>query len=376
MISKLKKALLISVMALGSISLTSCSSFMQAEYNSIASITTDTDENGNTIVTITFTDETMAPVVFIVPKGDKGDAGNNGVGIENITYETGEDGKTTVTISFTSDEVEDMVFDIPAPVNVTDITSVHNDELNQTDVTITLSNGEEFTYSIPDPTDGKDGLGIANVEYDDSGDSGYYTITITYTDPEVSPTEIRLPLPGKDGRGIESIVSSSDDDYWYITFNYDDGNSDTIQFDAPQSGTYWYSGSGIPDPFLNPDLENARTGDFYIDLEGLSIYRYQGIRWIFVGNIGTGVDRETCQVTFDATTNGGTISSYTSIFEVEYGKTMNATDMPIASKAGERFIGWYTSKDGPNNPNAGHFTSLTPVFSDMTVYACFEVISE
>ena len=47
--------------------------------------------------------------------------------------------------------------------------------------------------------------------------------------------------------------------------------------------------------------------------------------------------------------------------------------MPIAEKDGSIFIGWYTSKDGPNDPLGAKITSITPITKDITAYACYEV---
>ncbi|MDY6003124.1 MAG: hypothetical protein SPJ49_02210, partial [Bacilli bacterium] len=81
-ISKISLALL---MFSPLVTLTSCSNgFFSSEeeqqINSIKEIKTEVDENGDTVVTIYYTDETIEPVSFVVPKGEEGQTGQQGVG--------------------------------------------------------------------------------------------------------------------------------------------------------------------------------------------------------------------------------------------------------------------------------------------------------
>ena len=63
----------------------------------IADITTALDDDGNTVVTITF-NEDKDPVVFTI---DKGTSGANGNGIANISAATDENGNIVLTITYT-----------------------------------------------------------------------------------------------------------------------------------------------------------------------------------------------------------------------------------------------------------------------------------
>ena len=48
-------------------------------------------------------------------------------------------------------------------------------------------------------------------------------------------------------------------------------------------------------------------------------------------------------------------------------------EIPTPEREGFTFDGWYTklNEDGTVNVNAGRFTDLTPILSDMTLYAHF-----
>ena len=45
---------------------------------------------------------------------------------------------------------------------------------------------------------------------------------------------------------------------------------------------------------------------------------------------------------------------------------MPLANIPTPTYEGHSFMGWYTDS---NNVNAGQFTDLTPVFSDLKLYA-------
>ena len=353
--------------------LTSCGSFFEDGGMQIADIVTKTDEEGNTTITISFTDDYYDPVEFTIPApedGQEGPQGPVGNGIEKIEkVKDPETGKTYLVITFTDETMEPARIELADAVGIEEILTSFDNETGTTTITITLTDGTTKEFVLQN---GKDGVGIADIE-STTDEDGNTTITISYTDENKDPTVITIPyIKGNDGKGIESIVSYTDpvENKYYIYITYTDGEEETLTFDAPNRGTLWYSGDGEPNPRVNPELYNALSGDFYFDLTNLAIYRYDGLNWTFIGSVGS--TTEYVSVTFNAAKNGGAVIGSTLTATVEKGSTMEAEDIPLAYKEGERFIGWYTSSQGPSNPNAGHFTSLTPVFSDMTVYACFE----
>lgn len=367
----LRKIQLFLLSLLSFFALSSCSSFFSDEGMVIESITTKTDEEGDTTITIAFTDDFYDPVTFTIPApedGKEGPQGPIGNGIEKIEKVT-KDGKDYLRVTFTDKSLEPALIELPKTVSIQDITTSYDAKNETNTVTITLTDGTKESFVLQN---GKDGLGIQDIQ-STTDEEGNTTITISYTDESKEDTVIQIPyIQGKDGKGIDQIVSYTDpiENKYYIYITYTDGQEETLQFDAPNRGTLWYAGDGEPNPRVNPELYQAIQGDFYFDLTNLTIYRYNGRSWDSVGSLGA--KEENVTVTFDASTNGGAIVGATLSYTLEKGNVIPAVDMPLAYKEGATFIGWYTSANGPNNPNAGHFTSLTPVFSSMTVYACFE----
>ena len=82
-------------------------------------------------------------------------------------------------------------------------------------------------------------------------------------------------------------------------------------------------------------------------------------------------------VTFDANGgnfNAGTVSSIQSVIKGDtFYNSQNSNSFPSVYFEKEdgtqkTFLGWYTSQD-QNDVNASHFTDLTPVMCDITLYA-------
>ena len=365
----MKKLLGLSLLTLaGTMSLASCGSIFKGnEGMMISNITHTLDKDGNTVITINFTDEDLEPVTFTIPKGEQGETGMSGVGIEDVTWAPLEDGTgLEVTFSFTDEEMPDKVIEIPYATGIENIEAVTDPETGATKVTITTTDGQKTEFTL------NPAVGISDVQTSVDEESNAVIITITYTGGK-EPTTITIPYKngedGKDGKGISFITGTVVGDQYYIDIYYDDeeGTSDTIVFDAPKSGTIWYTGNQNPS---NMQI-NANDGDFYFDIQNLRIYRYQGGTWVLIAQLEN--DETTYVVTFDP--NGGSFTTATStVREVKKGSYIN--DLPEVYKEGHSFIGWWTSPNGPSSPNSGHFTDITPVFGNLTLYACFEEITQ
>ena len=372
MSSFLRKARLLLLSFVLLFSLSSCSSFFQADGMMIEDITTKQDtETGDTTVTITFTDDYYDPVVFTIPApedGKEGPQGPIGNGIKSIDRIT-EDGKAYLLITFTDPDMEPARIELQDAVSVVSILSSYDTETGVTTITITLSDGTEETFTIQD---GKDGAGIKDIvsEQDEEGNT---TITISYTDGR-EDTVIQIPYKkgndGEDGRGIASITTQTANGIYYLYITYTNGDEDVLQFDMPES-TRWFRGNGAPG--VDITLE-AKSGDFYFDLTNCTIYLFNGFLWNEIANLRN--DTIQCTVEFDATTNGGILDGdYLSKVLCYKGESLAISQIPTASKEGCTFLGWYTSVLGPKDPRSGKFTDLTPVTKEYTVlYACFEEI--
>lgn len=365
--NKLKSILL---GCLAALPLASCGLMGTQESLYIESVTAVPQEDGSILVTITFTDEDMKPVTFNVPKGDTGEQGPQGVGIASVESAPSEDGKDLViTVTYTDSTLEPSVWEIPNANSIENFSSSYDAETGNTTVTITTSDGEDHTFIVPK---GKDGVGIASVTQTEE-ESGDIVITITYTDVTIPPTEIRLPYKnGKDGRGIESIVAGVDPfkGAYMMTITYTDGETENLEFPMPERGTRWFSGNGGPG--YNSEAE---VGDYFFDLTNFVIYRYESLGWTVVVDLKGGTSQQKCIVTFDVATNGGTML-WEGVPYMEVAPNTCLPNIPLASKEGCRFIGWYTSPYGPElDPTCGKLTKLTIITTSMTVYACFEELA-
>ena len=323
----LKKILMLFILSISLFYITSCSAFMgsdeglmiediKAEYN---------EEDGSTKITITFTDEDEAEVTFTIPKGEQGENGLAGVGIESIV----ETENNTLLITFTDETTKEIPLDLE---DITDIYSTYKPNENTTTVTIE-TNKNKYEFNVNDP------LGISNITNSIDGTTG--------------------------NLGIESIVTEDSENEYILHITYTDGTTEQFNFNKPNS-TSWYSGVGAP-----MFIMNATDGDFYFDTANFKFYQYNAMQlsWVLIADLGIAGDK--CVVTFNAVKNGGEIISGNPSIECSRGDYISLGSIPIAYKAGYEFIGWYTDPNASSNVNAEKFTDLTPVMSNLELFACF-----
>lgn len=336
--------------------LSSCSSFMGDDGMLIEEVTTKLNEDGSTTITISFTDDNE-DVVFTIPQGETGLAG---VGIKDITEEKTEEGKSSLLITLT----DDSTYEIPlvSVEDIIDIASTHTEGSNETIITVTTTKGEYY-FPINDP------VSIIDISYSQDTGTGDIILTITMSDDDSYDIIIPKGERGTDGRGIASITQDEDDTSYSLIVTYTDGSSETFPFAKPQT-TKWYSGNGDPSTSL-PYGTSLNDGDFYFDKANFIFYQYDmfNFKWEVIADLG--LPGTTCTVTFDARANGGQITNGSNSIKCQRGSYIALADIPTASKEGYTFVGWYTAKTGDGNVNATKFTDLTPVFSDLTLYACF-----
>ncbi len=336
----------------------------------IKEIVTSALENGDTEITIVFMDEEREPVVFVIPHGEDGIQGENGNGIQSITQTLSSDGKTLIlTITFT-DGSDPKIIEVPVingkdGVSIKSVTSSTNAN-GETLITISFEGGlDDVSFVIPKGEKGDAGNGIANVEIT-YNDDGSQTITITYTDDAFEATTITIPK-GDTGTGISYIENRETEDQYILIFHYTDGSEQELSFSKPTTPSTWLSGMSAPTSSM------GRDGDFYLNKSDMTIYQKINGSWMLIAQLSQAQEKHI--VTFDA--NGGEFSSdtYSTVFEVTHGETFYSNSskyiFPTVTREGYKFIGWYTSVN-QNNQTAGKFTDLTPVYSDMTLYAWWE----
>ena len=234
------------------------------------------------------------------------------------------------------------------------IVKTDNDGLIDT-YTITYTDGTTSTFTV---TNGSDGLQGIQGEKGEDGHTPVITIGENgnwYIDGV--DTNIRAEgIQGETGNGIVSIEKASSNglvDTYTITFT--DGTTTTFTVTNGEDGVDGIQGEKGEDGHT-PVITIGENGNWYIDGVDTNI-RAEAITPPHYG--------ETFSVYFN--TNGGNLpSDYDSYQIVNWGDTL---DLPIPSKFGYDFIGWYTG-EGPNDKK---FTSYDAVFRDLDLYAKYEV---
>lgn len=170
------------------------------------------------------------------------------------------------------------------------------------------------------------------------GDGSTYTFTVTNGENGVDG------IQGEKGEdGHTPVITIGENGNWYI---------DGVDTTKPAQGIQGEPGKDGHTPVITI----GENGNWYIDGVDTNI-RAEAITPPHYG--------ETFGVYFN--TNGGNLPiDYDSYQTVNWGDTL---DLPIPSKFGYDFIGWYTG-EGPNDKK---FTSYDAVFRDLDLYAKYEV---
>lgn len=361
--NKLKKGLLLWGLIPSLLMAPGCSFFNTDQGVMIEDVIADVGDDGTTTVTITFIDDAMQPIVFKIPKGEKGDSGQTGNGISKIETTANADGTTTLTFSFTDEDVDPVSVEIPHGVGISDITQEPLTDGDGINIVVSTSDGKEYRFPV---YNGEDGVGIKGVTQT-TDEEGNISIVISYTDPSWPDTTISIPYKnGEDGRGIESITSSTIDQTVTLHINYTDGTSDDVDFALPHT-TSWLYGPRTPN---STDVRRAMEGDFFFDTANFVIYQFNGVAFtrLFDFKEDSTSDIQTT-VIFDPCGGEYVYPSvnFTGSITTVKGSYIPLESIPVASLEGYEFTGWYTTKG--ENVNGGQLTDLTPIMSDLTVYA-------
>ena len=375
---KIFKGMLLSLLLISSsASLSGCFGFGD-EAMEISSITTVTLENGDIQVIITYVDEDTKPTTFVVPKGDSGEDGKDGNGIKEITYTQSEDKQTTlVNIAFTQDNVDPVEVKVPNGVSVTGIDQTFDEETQLTTLIVNFSDGTKSDpILIPKGEkgdkgeDGKDGIGIIDIKQKTNEDKSV-SLTFTLSNDEVIKVEVPAPQKGdngKDGREISAIVSRFDKelDKYVYTVTYNDES--TTEFEVERQNK-WFTEDYKP-------TNEGINGDLWYDVNAQIIYIKESNSWKEAINFEI-LQQESYTVRFELNDSKkepgempNTILKYEEFDELEKG-TCFASEritVPVPTREGYEFIGWYATKD-KLNPTHGAFTDMTPIMSDLTLYA-------
>ena len=374
-----KKLLVGTMLAFAPITtLTGCSEFFGDEGYIITNVTTThNEEEGYTLVTITFSDEEVAPVTF---KIDDGETGN---GIDDITAQPTQNGESILLTIIYSDKSKDPVT-INVPVlqgNGIDVIETDVDENGDTVLVIKYTDG---TSSQPITIkNGKDGNGIDYIDISYDADLNVI-VTIYFTDPTKEPVTFTVTRAASI-LNIAFDEEKSTKDVYVFTIYYSDGTTTSFTMPAPQDGkdgvdgddgkngkdgkdgTVWHCSAVLP------TSSDGKIGDYWIYLVTGDVYKKtDNTTWtrmfaFALNNSGSsGGNVETyADIIFSA--EGATFTDEKQFRSVLVGKSLPLNSFPAdPTMSGYTFIGWYTH---PTNVNAGQFTDLTVVSQNMTVYA-------
>lgn len=349
--------------------LSSCSGFISGNEDMvIESITTKNDDDGNVLVTITFTSIDYSPVTFSIPKGDKGDKGDTGISIKEVKTEK-IDNQTKVTISFDNDSTP-VSFLLNDGVSFSKIVTEVQEDGSYKAYVLFSDGSKEEVFTIPS---GVDGNGITSLE-NEKDDDGNIKLTFHFTKSDDVVVTIPKALDGKEGKGIKSIVSSENDNNYILSITYSDDTKEDFTFTKPTVNT-WYSGPQAPSNDLGID------GDFYFNSKLSSVLKKVNGKWISITSLDTEATRYL--VTFDLNTTDSTArineekvvyddGLYCNVKINSYFKESTGFDIPTATRDGYKFLGWYSTKD--DSPSTAKFDDFTLVVSAITLYAHWEKI--
>ncbi|MDY2914270.1 MAG: InlB B-repeat-containing protein [Candidatus Enteromonas sp.] len=329
---------------------------------------------GATIITITFTDEEKAPLVFTIPQGV---AGRDGVSISEVTSTVSEDGKS-VTLHIVFSDTNYPPVDIQIPIiEGKGISDIQVGENEQGDVTMDIHYTDgTSTGPIPIPSgkDGKDGNGIDHIEATAPDHDGVITVTVYFTNGTSESFEIQN---GKDGSSISSLSvnkeKSTGKDY-VIEVKLTDGSIVTLRLEKPQA-TIWFAGLGEP---KESNTKGAKAGDFYLDKLSGNVYQYNGTTWEFVfcmKSSGSASEAVHHMVTFDAGDGYALVEEKQVKYwymEVKEGQTVDLSSIEIPTLEGYVFDGWFTD---PTNVNSGQFTDMTIVTKKLNLKAKYHPVA-
>lgn len=403
--------------------LAGCGSFFGSEEAvGIASVITEDLEDGSIKLIINYTDEELEPLEVILPRGEEGAKGN---GIKEIKTESGDE-VTKVIVTYTDTSMPALEFDVPHGSEIEAILVVDKDDFEiKTD-----ENGNEYRvdaegknieeegkffegtkylkviytetespesevkksskFELPKGEKGDEGNGIeyvkagklledGSIEEDLLNEDGSITLKIKYTQSD-EPQIINIPP----NRGISSIEQVDTIDLYglkiyYTTFD-ESGLQESVEY-TWNKPTLWLSGDTPPS-----DIKHGKPGDYYYDTSANKIYFKKTAEgnpfgyWDDIVDFGT--NDKPCNIEFNA--NGGVFkeiigsdikeSSIKTISlqkgEYFYGNE-NGKKIPIPTRDGYTFIGWYTSPE-LLDPTIGKFTDLTIVNGDIALYAIWQ----
>lgn len=359
--------------------LSACGSFFGTDDLFIEDISYQELDDGSIEVTISYLDNVQEDLVFVIPKGD------TGTSVEKFEPVYDEDDPSLVIgANVYLDDGSDPTF-VPIPKGsdgkdgkeIIEVTTAFDETLGF-DVFVFVFNDESTFVSTIQVPQGDPGVGITEIKYlDENGNSlldenGNLLVTILLSDE----TSYQIAIPkGDTGAGIRNIVTADVyEDATYkkrITIFYTDDREETV-IDMPIANQ-WYCSGGTPGSTL------GRINDYYFDSDTSTIYLKTGEKdWTPLATI----DNQELEYNINfclnspadavATLNGSAEDVVYRGFKrgTYFWQNEGYTSIPVPSCDGYTFMGWFLEKQP--TVNCAQFTDLTPIFSELTLYAKWE----
>ena len=358
------------------------------------------DAEGNTLLYLVLSDEegtVLNPVT--IKMGPKGDPGVGVTDVSEPTYVYDDDGNVIATKFhfILSDEGATADIEIPAGLEVSDV--AYRDMLAEDGVTVigkyvsfVKTDGSKTPTEIPV----LNGVGVDKVENAGSDANGNTLVNVTLTDGTVqsftipSAVSIKQVIPSvlngqtlltfemTDGhrynvmidkpRSIEDIeADTSDPNNYVIVIKYSDNTEERMSF--PKTNAAWITKAGAP------RNDEGNVGDYWFNTAAdVILYKESATSWVEIVNFNS--ERTTVTVTFrlDAALNeywaGNPGASLEKAITINKGECFatSPVDIPIPTRDGFVFKGWYATNGEPNPIINSAFTDLTVVPSDITLY--------
>lgn len=372
------KKLMMGCLALaGCFSLAGCG-FTASETDDLLAIKSITSQtlDDKILLTITYNNEDITPLVVEIPTGKDG---TDGIGISDIVLTDptpSEDGsKTYYDIKLSNGETYHI--ELSNGVGVIGVEQTVDIETGEKYLVFKYSDGNYSNkFLLPKGDKGADGVGIKEIVTQAQKD-GSTELLIYLTNSEGHEdfaTKVTIPAPqkgdkGEDGRGIKAITGSTDGNEYILTISYTDDSEPTkLSFDIPKTNN-WFSGT------TDPAKSEGEINDLYYNYDKGIIYKKGETGWQVIATIKS--EEITYDVTFVANGEGAYFgdgsTSYTinNIKRGDYFATGQYGNIPTPSRgANYKFTGWCTSTNV--SATTGFFTDLTPVMSNLTLYAIWE----
>ena len=363
---------------------TGCGSFFSEDLLQIADVEHVILSDGQTRITITYTDDTVEPDVFYIPRGIMGEVGNDGNGIAEITpVHDDENHQTLLTITFTNEAVAPKTLVIPDGVSIVGVNDYYDEITGNHTITFISSNSERFQFDpiiIPRGEKGEKGNGIRDFRVEDYKNETTGEIGKSFIFMLDDGREEKIDIPN--AVGIERIMAEEDleQNMYKLKITYNTGETVPVMFPRPADPNRWYSIN--PEENLNSsaDLTSyfGKNGDFFFDEPRKEIWTKKEGEWVKIISFGG----NTCTVNFDLNDNDDDSQNRASMtakksYSIPSGTYFiaNGFDIPMPTRSGYEFCGWYTKKEVTNKYTMSPFTDLTTVSSDLTLYAKWEKLS-